>query len=454
MFSEDSKLRKALKWLSISLGVVFTLIVLAVLAFFSPGLQKRFFYFPQQKAAWEQIGRTRVEVGVKTGWNEYKGSIHSHSEISHDSEAQFDDIQASLTAIGSNFIMMSDHYVDGKADWSLGWKGDHGGILFIRGFEMDKGLMPWGLPDSTVFSAKDDLRETAKKIKELGGIVTYAHCEEKRDWDLPELQAMEVYNVHPTVNKYKNDKKWLWRMLTTVLTCFGTYPDQCFFTLYERPDEVLKKWDDLNIYRHIAGFAGNDTHQNSGIQGMYLPNGNLLICDTGHKITDKEQSSEVKLNFFTRGMLRMMYGPLEPNKMLFRYDLDKYIRSAKYVRTHLYAKNLTETELVEALRAGRGFLSFDMVADGTGFVYLAESGANKAMMGESIKMDPALSLKAWSPYPSKFALMKNGLKVDEQEGREYVFQPKEAGKYRLEVSLKVMGKDQLWLLTNPIEVTN
>jgi hypothetical protein len=454
MFAEDGMFRKIAKWSSISLGVLLVLFVAALLAFFSPGLYNRFSYFPREKAAWEQLAKTRVDVGVNDGWTEYKGSIHSHSELSHDSKAAFADIEDSLKGIGSNFIMMSDHFVDGKADYSLGWKGDHGGVLFIRGFEMQGGLMPWGLPDSTVFSSKEEVGAVAKKVKELGGIVTYAHCEEKRQWDVPELEAMEIYNVHPTVNKYKNDKKWLWRTGTTALTCFNDYADQCFYTLYERPDEVLRKWDDLNVSRHISGFAGNDTHQNSGIQGMCLPNGNLMICDTGHRFDNKEQASEVKLNFFTRTLLRALYGPLEPGKLLFRYDLDKYVRSAKYVRTHLLAKSCTEPDLIEALRAGRAFLSFDMVADGTGFVYMAQGAQNKAVMGESIKMEPGLTLKAFSPYKSKFALMRNGIKIDEQEGRDYSFSPTEKGKYRLEVSLKVLDKDQLWLLTNPIEVTN
>jgi hypothetical protein len=37
---------------------------------------------------------------------------------------------------------------------------------------------------------------------------------------------------------------------------------------------------------------------------------------------------------------------------------------------------------------------------------------------------------------------------------DYAFTPKEPGQYRLEVFLNVLGKDQLWLLTNPITITN
>lgn len=454
MFGKNSVFGRIVIWTLVSLGVLLALAAIAIIGVLSPGLYNRYSYFPKEKAAWEQLRKTRVAVQADDGWNEYKGSIHSHSEISHDSDAPFPQIESALKSIGSNFIMMSDHYVEGKADWSLGWKGDHGGVLFIRGFEMDHGIMPWGLPDSAVFDAKEEVRAEAKKVKELGGIVAYAHCEEERDWGLPELEAMEIYNIHATMLKYKKDPTWMWKTVATVLTCYNGYADQCFFTLFERPDKVLGIWDDLSGSRHIAGFAGNDTHQNAGIKGMYLPDGNLALCDTGHKYEEKGEAKMIRLNLLTRGLLRMIYGPLEPGKQLFRYDLDDYVRSALYVRTHLLAKDLTETDLVEALRAGRGFISFDMIADGTGFVYMAQGAQNKAVMGESIKLEPGLALKAYSPFTSTFSLMRNGVKVDEQRGRDYTFSPKEPGKYRLEVSLDVLGKDQLWLLTNHIAVTD
>lgn len=450
------KTRFFLRW-SLRLGFVMALVLAGVFfgAFYIQ-IFHHFFLFPKQAALWKERNAQLAPVALKTGWNEYRGVMHSHSEVSHDSEATPAEIAAALKKAKCQFICMSDHYVDGKADYSLGWKGDHDGILFIRGFEMDHGLMPWGLPDSTVFDAKEEVRAEAKRIRELGGVVAYAHCEEtkERDWDLPELEAMEIYNIHATMLKHKTEKMVLWKMLATVLTCYNGYADQCFYSLFERPDEVLRRWDDLNVSRHISGFGGNDTHQNAGLKGMYTADGNLLLSDTGHKFEEKEKGGAIRLNFLTRSLLRMVYGPLEPGRQLFRYDLDNYVRSALYVRTHLLAKNLTEPDLVDALRAGRGFVSFDMVADGTGFVFMAQGAQNRAVMGESIKMEPGLALKAFSPCKGRFMLLHNGIKVDEQEGREYDFTPKETGKYRIEVYLNVLGKDQLWLMTNPIAVTN
>ena len=113
---------------------------------------------------------------LKNGWNEYRGVMHSHSEVSHDSEVTIPEITAALKKADCQFICMSDHYVDGKADYSLGKKGLVDGILFIRGFEMNDGLMPWGLPDNTVFTKEQSSAEVAKKVRELGGVTSVSHA--------------------------------------------------------------------------------------------------------------------------------------------------------------------------------------------------------------------------------------------------------------------------------------
>ncbi len=120
MMSASGLFRKMVKWLSLTLGTIVVLGVLLVLAVLSPGLYNRFYYFPKQKAAWEHLATLRNEVMVDDGWTDFKGSVHSHSEVSHDSDAAFPEILAALKEIGSDFILMSDHFVDGKADWSLG----------------------------------------------------------------------------------------------------------------------------------------------------------------------------------------------------------------------------------------------------------------------------------------------------------------------------------------------
>ena len=437
--------RKTVKWLSLTLGAVVVLGVLLVLAVLSPGLYNRFYYFPKEKAAWEGLATLRTEVMVDDGWTDFKGSVHSHSEVSHDSDASFPEILAALKQIGSDFILMSDHFVDGKADWSLGWKGTHDGVLFVRGFEMQGGLMPWGLPDSTIIDANEDVGEAAKNIHDLGGVVTFAHCEQERQWDIPELEAMEIYNIHPTFIKNSKDKKFLWKTGANVLTCLNKYGDHCFFALFERPDQVLRQWDDLNIYRHISGYGGNDTHQNCGLKARYTPEGDLEICDTGHKFEDEKvhQAEYVQQNvtvLCTETGTRRTAFPLWTGQLRAVGILCGTIFWPRHAPKPISGRLARDAPM-----------SFDMVADATGFVYMAQ----RRRQGGNGRIDKNGSRPQLKPFrlPSRFELMRHGVKVDEQERHGLSVHAQGYGKIPLEVSLKVVDKDQLALYES-IEITN
>jgi len=61
------------------------------------------------------------------------------------------------------------------------------GQLFVPGFEMKEGIMPFGCAPSVVLSNQTDSATLARQIIENGGVLFYAHPEEPRDWDRPEL---------------------------------------------------------------------------------------------------------------------------------------------------------------------------------------------------------------------------------------------------------------------------
>lgn len=103
---------------------------------------------------------------------------HSHSELSHDCEVKPPDILRAAKIADIKFICMTDHAREGKADYSWGWKGDREGVLFVRGFELDYGFMPWGLPDDTILSKDTEYTELAAQIAAKGGVLFYAHSEE------------------------------------------------------------------------------------------------------------------------------------------------------------------------------------------------------------------------------------------------------------------------------------
>src|SRR5690606_29514825 len=99
---------------------------------------------------WAALADQRQPTSITTPWTEYRGCLHSHSLLSHDSEVSFDHILESAKTADINFIFMTDHCGMGKADFSRGWSGMHDGILFAPGYEMAEGYMPWGLPENAI----------------------------------------------------------------------------------------------------------------------------------------------------------------------------------------------------------------------------------------------------------------------------------------------------------------
>ena len=154
--------------------------ILALLFWCRGALYNRFVRFPAQAAAWPAIRAARYPVRSDTGWHEYRGVLHSHSELSHDCEVPFEQILLALEKSDRDFICLSDHCTDGRADFNAQWRGLHRGKLFIPGFEMKEGLMPFGVAPGTVLSNQTESATLARQVVAHGGLLFYAHPEEPR----------------------------------------------------------------------------------------------------------------------------------------------------------------------------------------------------------------------------------------------------------------------------------
>ncbi|MFA6245174.1 MAG: hypothetical protein WC655_29795 [Candidatus Hydrogenedentales bacterium] len=437
-------LRILVRWtLRFAVFVVVVGIILFAFAFRNQ-LYNRFYYFPKEAAAWEAIRAQYQPVKLDDGWTEFRGVCHSHSELSHDSQVTFPEIIEAAHAADISFICMSDHCVDGKADFSLGLKGMNDGVLFVRGFEMPHGFMPWGLPDDTVLECGADAEPLAKTIAERGGLLFIAHSEEDRQWELPQIAGMEIYNIHTNL-KVNGDS--IADILPDVLFSLNKYPDHVMRTIFRRQTEILEHWDELNRDRKMVGICAGDAHGNNGIYVVYTKEGNLRLFEGSG-----EEKDTYNLNGATRGLLRLFCGPLEEGKEVFRLQLDPYERSLRFSNNHVLATDLSEAGVLDALRKGRVFMAFDMIADARGFTFYAQSGPQKAVMGEEVTMAEGITLKAESPYPVRFTLVRDGETVETQEGRTFEFAVKEPGKYRIEAELKIIDEWTPWVYTNPIEV--
>jgi hypothetical protein len=437
-------LLRVFKWAAVIAAPLFLLAAGIVAVLCHSALYRRFCLFPAQARAWGELRAGRTAVTLDDGWPEFRGVMHAHSERSHDSEVPFPAIAAALRQAGADFIFMSDHPVDGQADYAKGWKGMHDGILFVRGYEMQSGLMPWGIPDGTILFATEPPDVLAARIKALGGVLFFAHAEEDRPWALPQLTGMELCNLHADLKRA--DRR---QMAQDLLLSFSSYPEQVLWSYFQRPTANLKKWDELNRTRRVTGIAGNDAHQNVGVRGVYGGNGMLCLLDTGHR--DKVFKA-LPLNSVTRFLLRAVCGPLEPGRQLFRIDLDPYERTARFVNTHLLARELTEPALLEALRHGRAYVGFDLLADSRGFVWLARGKQQRAVMGETIPLEPGLVLAAASPVACRFSILRDGELVARRTGTLCVWPVARPGNYRVEAELDILGEWTPWVYANPITV--
>jgi hypothetical protein len=444
---DDSSLSKKRPWLRRILrfaGAALFLLGLVLLFWLRGALYNHFIRFPREEAAWQTLRAQCQPVADTAGWAEYRGILHSHSKYSHDSEVPFEEILRALKSARLDFICLSDHPIAGRADFDLQWRGLHDGKLFIPGFEMKEGIMPFGVAAGIVLSNQTDSATLARQISENGGLLFYAHPEESRDWDRPELVGMEIYNIH---SDFKHFARRPSALVPDLLINQRRYPEHVLRMLFSRPADFLHHWDDLNRTRHITGVAGNDCHQNVGFRGFYTRSGTIRVEDTSPKTL-----KEFKLNWFTRPLARLFLGPLQPDRKLFHIQLDPYERMARFVNTHVLARALSEPAILDALRVGRVFVGFDMIADSSTFRWFAAAGTNQTVMGEMVPFSAETRLRALSPLPCRFTVLKDGSAVYQQEGRAVNWTAPGPGKYRVEAELRVLDEWIPWVYANPIEL--
>src|SRR6059036_1670516 len=126
--------------------------------------------------------------------------------------------------------------------------------------------------------------------------------------------------------------------------------------------------------------------------------------------------------------------------------LTPYLLTFRAVNTHILAPlrvaesfrrvapPLTTDDLMGALRAGRCFTSFNLMADAAGFRFAAHAGAGGtviALMGDDVQLQDGLVLAAQCPVPGSVELLRDGVPIRRQEGRELLHPVDRPGVYRI-----------------------
>jgi len=121
-----------------------------------------------------------------------------------------------------------------------------------------------------------------------------------------------------------------------------------------------------------------------------------------------------------------------------------------FCTTHLIARARDSGPILEALRLGHSYASFDYLGYVGTFAFFAHAGDTIAMMGDEIRLAPGLVLKTEMPAPAdRIAMYRDGAEVASVENASTLeFTPKSPGAYRIEA----YRGGKLWILSNPVYV--
>ncbi len=350
-------------------------------------------------------------------YRDLKGVIHVHTGLGGHSTGGFDELIEGAAANDLDFVVMTEHVTKNYDSSALTLNGFYGNTLFVGGNELDtKSEDRFLLINSDADAQTANLTETPeflKKVHDKNQIAFITYPERFKSWDTA-FDGIEIFSLHTNAKEmsfltFPLDALW----------SYGSYPELTLANYFVRPDENLKKYDEIAAKRKITLFAGSDAHSNLGFH--------LVGDDSGNKFLD--------------------------------IKFDDYATIFRLVRTHVLLENnkpLTQENLIDALRKGHTFIGFDSLSDAGGFSFTAENGAEQKIQGDEIALQNGVRLRAAAPQTARFVIFKNGEKIFESGANtEAVFEAKQPGAYRTEVYLDALGSpfDEMpWIISNPIYV--
>jgi hypothetical protein len=290
-----------------------------------------------------------------------------------------------------DFIFLADRVQHGDSDFGIaGFTND---ILFISGGAFDVGgsrIIGVNLHEPIKPNlAPNDL---IAAIHDQGGLAIAA--------DPASFASSADYALADAMEVYSQRSAWLAQNPTTLYLraiFFGT--DHFLAGLEPRPGANLALYDRMTAGARIAMLAGMGAPDNLSVLGAKV-------------------------------------GTL-PQLVLF-------------CTTHLIARERDQAPLLEALRLGHSYVSFDYLGYVGAFAFFARVGDTATMMGEEVHLADGPTLKTALPAPAdRIAMYQNGAEVASADNASTLdFAPKSPGAYRIEA----YRSGKLWILSNPVYV--
>lgn len=429
-----------LKIFSALLGII----ILAALIYASPWIWRKVYTYPRLEKQKQEIAAQYKKPKNYIAQTDYNGILHMHSYWSHDSRGMLKEILPAAKQAKLEFLFFSDHKRSKLDTFPRSYHGVYDGIIFEPGTESSEGLMVCPM-DSVILDWNKPQSEIMKQVEDMGGLTLYLHTENPHDWDNPNYQMMEIYNIHTDL---LDEEGSILPLITNFAINGKKYPHWAMREIYDPQTEIMANWDNLNTKRRITGIGAADAHNNQNVRARfndkglvewYGPNADLLAT--------VEPGLKEKL---------LLSDTPDEAGWSFRFETDAYFTSFNYVNTHVFCDTLSNVNIKDNLVAGHAFVAFENLAFADGFQYFSMDTNNQlnGIMGDSISVENTNILKAVSPYPVQFRLVKNGetIKVKENAYEFEYTTNKSKGNFRIEAHLKFNGEYTAWVLTNPIYI--
>lgn len=396
-------------------------------------------------ASVEAIAKTRQTLPpARPGLTDFRCVFHAHAEDSVHTGGTRPEMLADAVLADVNAVFLSDHFRPPR-DFMDSWRFKTNGVLFVPGSEVRGFLIH---PIASILPQMEaSVPEFVPVVTAGQGMAFLSHIEERPDHPMEGLTGLEIYNRHYDAKRDLPGLLQLAMRLTDprsaaeLAELVRLYPDEVLAAQCRYPDTYLEKWDAETKSRRLVGVGANDCHHNQVMIVKVVDENTVRV---GTIVDRDEQMREVSAT--VRPAVRKLTQGRKPGDLAVRIDFDPYRVSFRNACTHVFAAELTEASLREAVKAGHAYVSHDWMADSTGFAFEVDDG----LMGDEMKWQPGMKLRARLPVPALVRLLNSGEEVFRGTVDRLEHAVTKPGVYRLEAWLEIGGEWRPWLYSNPI----
>lgn len=346
-----------------------------------------------------------------------RGAFHVHTRRS-DGTGTVAEVAAAARRAGLQFVIVTDHG-DGTRGSDVPVYRD--GVLCIDAVEISTNgghVVALGLPQ-TPYPFGGEVGDVLEDIRRMGGMSIAAHPDSPR----AELRWGDWSAAFDGVEWLNGDSQWRDEGWDTLGRALFTYPFRrasTLATLFDRPDDLLHRWDTWTRDRPVVGIAAADAHARVG------PGGDPY----GRSLSLHLPSYEQVFRTFSISL---------PQVQLRGNAADD------------------ASAVLDAIRHGQFFSSIDALASPASFTFAASSGSHQALMGDRLMLDGPvmLGVETNALDGSTITLLADGKPVASGAPPRLEYQaPERSAVYRVEIETpRAPGSPPVpWLVSNPIYV--